>query len=346
MQLFYHYLTNHTEIYRFAPGELQNIIVKMALFSADQPPFLIHSLLAVSARHLSSVHQQTPPTSKFYHDLAIQLQTQALSLFNSFDVDYFGQSLERRLPVFIFSAVIGFHALCDMLSFRDDDFSVALKRFTEYLKLHRGIISVMDGYWEDLKKTELSIVFQMAVPEFYHESTQEGKECGDLLRRLEAAGLEEEQLAGAKWAVRALQWVFDAAPDHAKQLHVLCGWAVIVPQPVVEMMEQGRGEALSILAYYFLALHYCRKKVWLIGDAGEFLLRGLARFLGEDWREWVEGALSMLEESLVLETREGGGEEEGGSQFGVSSTNGSTSSLYDEDVGFGLHLHPNHGSMN
>ena len=233
-----------------------------------------------------------------------------------------------------------------MLSFRDDDFSVALKRFTEYLKLHRGIISVMDGYWEDLKKTELSIVFQMAVPEFYHESTQEGKECGDLLRRLEAAGLEEEQLAGAKWAVRALQWVFDAAPDHAKQLHVLCGWAVIVPQPVVEMMEQGRGEALSILAYYFLALHYCRKKVWLIGDAGEFLLRGLARFLGEDWREWVEGALSMLEESLVLETREGGGEEEGGSQFGVSSTNGSTSSLYDEDVGFGLHLHPNHGSMN
>ncbi|KAK4166403.1 acyl-CoA N-acyltransferase [Cladorrhinum sp. PSN259] len=294
MQLLHHYLTNHAEIYPFVMGDLHNIIVNMALFGSEQEkPFLIHSLLALSARHLSSVSSGHQGQSGYYHDLAIQLQTQALTLFNSFDIAYFGQSLERRIPAFIFSAIIGFHALCDMLSFRDEDFGVALKRLTEYLRLHRGIISVMDGYWEDLKKTELGIVFRMAVPPDFSGAEGEGKECEDILRRLDGAGLEAEELAAARKAVNALQWVFDSGPEHDKKIHVLCYWAVVIPQPLVGMIETGRGEALAILAYYFLALHYCRR-AWLTGDSGEFLLRGLVRYLGPEWEGWVERPMTML----------------------------------------------------
>ncbi|KAK3995870.1 acyl-CoA N-acyltransferase [Cladorrhinum sp. PSN332] len=309
MQLLHHYLTNHSEIYPFVQGDLHTIIVKMALYGSERErPFLLHSLLALSARHLSSSPgHQGQQQSRYYHDLAIQLQTQALTLFNSFDVEYFAQSLERRIPAFMFSAIIGFHALCDMLSFRDEDFGVALNRFTEYLRLHRGIISVMDGYWEDLKRTEMGIVFQMAVPPDFIGGEGEGQECDDMMRRLEGAGLAEEELTAVRRAVNALQWVFDAAPEHNRQIHVLCYWAVIIPQPLMTMIEMGRREALVILAYYFLALHYC-KDAWLIGGSGEFLLRGLVRYLGPDWEAWVERPMRLLSEALEAED----------SQFSVS----------------------------
>ncbi|KAK4232481.1 hypothetical protein QBC38DRAFT_352077 [Podospora fimiseda] len=303
MQLLHHYLTYHTDIYPFVQGDLHEIIVKMALYGSEKErPFLLHSLLALSARHLSSVSSlghQGQQQSRYYHDLAIQMQTQALTLFNSFDVEYFAQSMERRVPAFMFSAIIGFHALCDMLSFRDDDFGMALNRFTEYLRLHRGIISVMDGYWEDLKRTELGIVYQMAVPNFIGgEGT--GKECDDILRRLEGAGLAEEELGGVRRAVNALQYVFDAAPDYNRRIHVLCYWAVLIPPSMMTMIETGRREVLAILAYYFLALHYC-KEAWFIGNAGEFLLRGLTRYLGPEWEAWLKMPMRMLSEALEAE---------------------------------------------
>ncbi|KAK0659175.1 hypothetical protein QBC41DRAFT_308014 [Cercophora samala] len=300
MQLFYHYMTNHSVIYPFVDydGGLKRIIIETAL----REPFLLHSILAMASRHLSETGSSN---TAYYHDLAIELQTHALSLFNSFDVEYFAQSIQRRVPVFLFSAILGFHALCDMLAYRDDAFPSNLARLTGYFRLHRGILAVMDGYWEDLKKTELRILFDNIVPRWYEISDDGGSDCDDIKQRIQdSPNLDDEQREAFAKVLKYLQWVFDAKPDYRGRAHLLCSFAVMIPRPFVDAVEAGKPEALAILAYFYAALHFCRD-IWLIGNSGQFLLTSLATHLnqlGPEWSAWLEKPCQMLRESLEEDT--------------------------------------------
>ncbi|KAK4654695.1 hypothetical protein QC762_0068250 [Podospora pseudocomata] len=297
MQLFYHYVTNHSVIYPFVDydGGLKRIIIEVAL----REPFLLHSILAMASRHLSMTGTGN---TAYYHDLAIELQTQALSLFNSFNVEHFAQSIERRVPVFLFSAILGFHALCDMLAYQDDTYSSNLARLTGYFRLHRGILSVMEGHWEDLKKTELSILFDHIVPRWYEISDDDGgSDCDDIKQRIrESPDLDDGQREAFFKVLKYLQWVFDATPNYRSRAHMLCSFAVMIPRPFVDAVEVGKPEALAILAYFYVALHFCRD-IWLIGNSGQFLLTSVATHLnqlGPEWSAWLEKPCQMLRESL------------------------------------------------
>ncbi|KAK4171845.1 hypothetical protein QBC36DRAFT_198413 [Triangularia setosa] len=300
MQLFYHYMTNHAVIYPFVDydGDLKRIIIQVAL----REPFLLHSILAMASRHLSMTGSSN---TAYYHDLAIELQTHALSLFNSFDVGYFAQSIERRVPVFLFSAILGFHALCDMLACRDDTFTSNLARLTGYFRLHRGILAVMEGHWEDLKKTELSILFDNIVPRWYEISDDGGSDCNSVKQRIEASpNLDDEQKKAFSNVLKYLQWVFDARPNYRSRAHLLCSFAVMIPRPFVDAVETGKPEALVILAYFYVALHFCRD-VWLIGNSGQFLFTSVASHLnqlGPEWAAWLEKPCQMVNESLDEDT--------------------------------------------
>lgn len=296
MELLHHYITDDGQIYPLLDGCLKHIIMATAL----REPFVMHSVLALSAHHLSVVRAGQQP---FYHNLAIQLQTRALSLFNSIDVGSLGDSIEKRIPIFIFSCVLGFHGLCDMLSYRDPDFDSALVRYQSYLRLHRGMHHVMQGHWDGLRDTELRIIFDELWPRHFRVNI-EGQQCDDIRRRIESSGLDPEKLTATRKAIDLVQWVFEARPSPESRAYVLASWAALISQPFAEMLEAGRPEALAVLAYYFLALHYCRD-VWMIGDAGRFLLTLLVDyFRGGQWEEWVEPPYRMLKASLEREAFE------------------------------------------
>jgi hypothetical protein len=272
---------------------MKDIVMKIAL----REPYVMHSVLALSAHHLSAIRHDR---RAFYHNLAIQLQTQALSLFNSFDVGLFGDSVEKRVPVFIFSSMIGFHALCDALSHRDTDFDSAIARFQAYVALHRGMHSVMHGYWDKLRQTELKVIFDELVPQWFQVSSQ-GQECDGIRDRLASAGLNDEELEAGQHAVDLIQWVLDAKPGPESRAYVLCSWATMLRPPFVRMLEARRPEALAVLAYFFLAMHHCRE-VWMYGGAGRHFLTLLAdHFRGGEWYAWVEPPYQMLQESLEKE---------------------------------------------
>jgi hypothetical protein len=290
MEIFHHYMTDNAGIYPLFDGSLKQIITSTAL----RQPLVMHSVLALSAYHLSVVRRDQ---QAFYQNLAMQLQTRALSLFNSIDLGSLGDSVEKRIPIFIFSCILGFLGLCDMLSHRDGDFPAAFARFQGYLRLHRGIYTVMQGHWDQLRRTELGIIFDDLVPQRYQMDV-EGHDCDDIRGRIESSSLDTEELEGARKAINTLQWVFDASPSPKSRAYALCDWAVLVPAPFAATLETGRPEALAILAYYFLALHLCRD-MWLIGDSGRFLLTLLVdHFRGGPWEAWVETPYRMLKDSL------------------------------------------------
>lgn len=54
------------------------------------------------------------------------------------------------------------------------------------------------------------------------------------------------------------------------------------------MMEARRPEALAVLAYYALLLHYGRD-MWQVGDVGRYLIGIIGEGIGKEWWEWVEG---------------------------------------------------------
>ncbi|SPQ26999.1 6d79b124-7117-4c3e-8624-883a8adc57ac [Thermothielavioides terrestris] len=292
MELLHHYIT-HTSLYPLVTHVfMKDIVMSIGL----REPYVMHALLALSAHHLSVTR---PDRHDFYHNLAIQLQTRALSLFNSIDVASLGDSVQGRVPMFIFSCVLGFHALCDALAHRDPDFGSAIARFLAYVRLHRGIHTVMDGYWDDLRNTELRVIFDEMVPSLFHLDA-EGRECDDIRDRIKSSSLTDEEIEAAQKAIDLAQWVFDAKPNPESRAYVLCSWVAMLPRPFVRILVEGRPEALAVLAYYFLAMHYCRD-VWMIRGAGQHLLALLVdHFRGGEWYAWVEIPYRMLQESLAV----------------------------------------------
>ncbi|KAK4127224.1 hypothetical protein N657DRAFT_548492, partial [Parathielavia appendiculata] len=296
MELLHHYMANTSSIHPMDTC-MKGIIMNIAL----REPYVMHSVLALSAHHLSAIRHDR---QAFYHNLAIQLQTDALSLFNSIDVSLFGDSVEKRIPVFIFSCLLGFHALCDTLSHRDPDPDSAIARFLGYLALHRGMHTVMHGYWDQLRQSELKVIFDEVVPQWFRGVSQ-GQECDGIRERLASAGLDNEELKAAQNAVDLVQWVLDAKPGPESRGYVLCSWAAMLDRPFVRMLEARRPEALAVLSYFFLAMHHCRGE-WMFGRAGQHFLTLLAEhFRGGKWYAWVETPYQMLQESLRQEALNG-----------------------------------------
>lgn len=288
MGLLNHFLTDGAMVYPLAVARARNIVMEQAL----REPYLMHQILAISARHLSIIR---PHSETFYHTQAMQLQTHALTLFNSIDISYFEASVDNRVPGFIFSAVLGFHGLCDMLSHRNEDFPSVLARFVGYLHLHRGVYHIMEGHWEEIQETDLKPIFDEGM--FWFQMVGKGHECDDIRERIELAGLNTDELEATCKAIDLLQCVFDGQPDPVSVIHVLISWGAMVPKPFIDMVETGRPEAMAVLAYYFLALHRLQH-VWMIGDAGQFLLRVVVDYLSPEWSAWVHRPYQLLMDYL------------------------------------------------
>lgn len=288
MDLFHHFITS---AYGFVAPEqtISRLIKDIAVKHAITAPFLMHQLLAFSARHRSSV-SPAPEDAAFFRHVAVQLQTHAIGLFGR--VDMGTVSLSDRVSIFLFSSFLGIQDLCEALSLREERFEVFLARYLGYIHLHRGVHKVIKGSLELLKTSELKPVLdaggQMA------EALGMGEECDDLSGRIEGAeGLSEEEKDACRVSIRHLQVVFDSKPDIKSRVTVLLAWAVMSRGGFVKMLEAGREEALCVLGYYFVLLHFC-KNAWFVAGSGEFLLGTLETYLGPEWEGWMRRPRELL----------------------------------------------------
>jgi hypothetical protein len=66
-----------------------------------------------------------------------------------------------------------------------------------------------------------------------------------------------------------------------------------VPQLFTDLLSQRRPEAIAIMGYWALLLHYSRA-LWHVGDSGAHLLNSISQHLGHDWQHWLSWPLSVL----------------------------------------------------
>jgi hypothetical protein len=288
MELFHHFLTS---TYGFVESEqpLSRLVRDVAVVHAVTSPFLMHQLLAFAARHRSCVD---PDRQHLFRHLAERLQTRAIALFNRVDLTVVSPA--ERVSIFLFSSLLGFQTLCDTLSAREEDFEAFWTRYLGYVRLHRGVHSVIQGSWELLRESALRPVLDAGGE--MHKARGEGHECDDYLERIGAANtLSDESKEACRDAVRHLQWVFDARPDVRSRVNVLIAWVAMVPEAFIRLLEARCKEALCVHAYYFVLLHFCND-VWFVAGSGEGLLMSLDKYLGPEWEAWMRRPKELLRE--------------------------------------------------
>ena len=260
-------------------------------------PYLMDEVLALAAAHKSTMLQGASQYS--YRREATQLQTRAVAQFNATDP----VTHERDpLSIFFFSSLLGQHVLYDTFS-SEIDLPSMLDQFVHCLGLHRGIRTIVSRSFpsilaqlrehqgpDSVMERELLPLDLMGDP---------GDECATLTRMLRQYDFEPSVAEVYRQAVDALQRMFDTQRDFLSRRHIVVQeWPVRVSQGYVGLLAQRRPEALVILAYYGLLLHYARH-YWAVAGAGRFLIQSITTHLGSYWYEWLEMPNRMLE---ALET--------------------------------------------
>jgi len=249
--------------------------------------FLMRQILATSALHLSILRQDQ---RAFYHQHATQLQSEALAGYNAILQDLNETNI---VAAFLVSSLIGMHVFCDTFLVREDTehtFNSTLDSLIGCTNLLRGIRSVISDWWVFLCQSELSEIL-LSAGKKREAYTNAPVNLADLNKMVHAADIGTTSKEAYKEAVRQLEVVFAAQadmenPEASTSANMIFSWLVLVPKEYVELLSARRPEALVILSYYAVNLHY-RKGFWAINDAGRFLIEGISSHLGRHWDQWL-----------------------------------------------------------
>jgi len=251
-------------------------------------PFLMRQILATSALHICITH---PNQRVFYHQHATQLQSEALAGFNAI---LQGLNESNIVPAFLVSSLIAMHVFCDTFLFREESgasFNSVLDSLIGCINLLRGVRSVIHTWWTFLCESELGPILVSAQNKRHAHVERVPVNLAELNRMIDIADIGAASREAYKEAVLELENVFAAQTDLPElesrtSAQMIFAWLVIIPKGYVELLSARRPEALVILSYYAVNLHY-RRKFWAINDAGSFLIQGISSHLGKHWEQWL-----------------------------------------------------------
>ncbi len=260
--------------------------IQLGFKTSLESPYLLHQLLAFSARRLAFLHPERAP---FYLHQAVSLQTRAVSLFNS---AWTKVDESNCVAILLFSSILGHHHLADTLAKRDPGgLDAFLAHYIQCVKMHRGIYTIATSAWPLLMDSWLEPILKWSSG--FTSRKPKGNTCQRLLGLINNCdSMAGEDKEACIVATNYLQVGFDAIfPEEEEQrgnrYHMIVSWTMLVPTEFTALLEAKQPEALVVLSYYALLLHYGRK-MWQVDDAGVYLLGLIGEFLGKEWEAWLE----------------------------------------------------------
>ncbi|KAF4966319.1 hypothetical protein FSARC_5991 [Fusarium sarcochroum] len=286
--LYHHLLTNRFIITLTDPADED--IIFHTLEYALEAPYLMNQLLAVAALHLS----KPPSAQQPYYQLATSLQTRALTLFNEVRQEV---TEKTCMPMFLFSSLVGVHVLCDTLQGPRENLSAVLDRFITYLSIHRGVRAVTKQSWKTIKRSRLGPLLQRiedALP-----TSETATNPTDILNRMIESNASPSSARDYREAICTLQRSFSLhaalKESSGRQLDAAITFCLDVNDGYIHSLNKRQPEALVILAYFAVLLHWSRTD-WTIGDGGQYLIQSITHHLGRHWAEWLLFPNSVLED--------------------------------------------------
>ncbi|KAL4993652.1 hypothetical protein BDV10DRAFT_22137 [Aspergillus recurvatus] len=258
-------------------------------------PYLVNEMLALSALHMSILQ---PDKREYYHYHAAQLQTHALAIFKDSDTQV---TQETCIPLFLFASILGIHMLCDTLTCREngEDFNTFLSRFTHYLRLHRGVRTIIGEAWTLLRAADSIVKPALDVGMImYKFNGTLDPTLRQLLDRITASKLGPELTNLYTHAIESLQIctnVTETADERHAEINGVISWPILVKPEYGDALDARRPEALVILAHWAVLLWRYRE-TWLFGDSGVYIVESVLAFLGNTWEAWLEGPRGAMRE--------------------------------------------------
>ncbi|KAK4229181.1 hypothetical protein QBC38DRAFT_125060 [Podospora fimiseda] len=274
--------------------EMHDFSSRLLFKCALEAPYLMHQMLAVSARHLTVLK---PDRAEFFLEHAMHLQTRAVSIYNETAAKA-QINTSNCSALLLFCSLLGRHFLADMLAKRDAGFDSFLDRYLQFLSISRGLKATSMSAWELLLESDIRHLVLWALN--LSQAVPQGHHCNEIQRLVaESPILDLSGKAACARAIAYLQVGFDSilGGDIRNQRYLMIFmWPASVPEEFTELLEQRQPEAIAIMGYWALYLH-CSKEVWHVGDSGAYLLRSIAQYLGPSWHHWLSWPLAMLANS-------------------------------------------------
>ncbi|KAL4934237.1 Zn(II)2Cys6 transcription factor domain-containing protein [Aspergillus undulatus] len=195
---------------------------------------------------------------------AAQLQTHALSEFNSANIDI---TPDICVPVFLFSSILAMHMLCEKLVFRAGPFEGFLDDFIQSLRLHRGVRAVTNQFWHLLLQSPLK-----SLPEVEVEASPMDPATKEIYRQ----------------AVEDLQRAINGTRKHYTNLSAvgpILSWPVLIPDRYIDLLSERRPEAL----------------MWTFGDGGLYIISSVKRYLGPLWGDWLRWPNQIIDQPSMYD---------------------------------------------
>jgi hypothetical protein len=270
-------------------NEFDSAATTMVNRLALQFPWLLHAMLAISARHIAVLK---PEASNFYVSEAFQLQNQAINIFNTEKLNIDETNCSAAL---LFSSILGRHMLVDTLAGLESDGSVLLNGYCQYVQVHRGLRAIASGSWPLL--SELEIWPFMLFSGIQRPRKGRGTELQELRRWVQQSeGLDQDTREVCLEAVNLLQVGLDDITTekmHLRQYQMAFIWSVCNPAKFNDLVMQRLPQALVILAHYAALLHHA-KGIWQIRDAGYRFLHTICSVLGPTYESQLGWVRNMV----------------------------------------------------
>ncbi|KAF2963192.1 hypothetical protein GQX73_g10386 [Xylaria multiplex] len=259
-------------------------LLRMIVTCACSTPYLMDALLAFAALHLSVLASDVTSQHHYRHQ-AMHLHTRALSLYNAACPEITEQNCTA---LFLYSSFIGMHMLHDTVTSQTDLLEL-LDKFIQFAGLHRGVGIVTSRAWPIIRGSELSsIVDQIEAADKLEQPPQ--NICDHLFSLLRTAvdRLGPSSFQACHNAVQSLWLVcnhYSLLPFPINR-HVVLAWPVHISTDYLQMLRERQPEALVIMAYWAVLLHY-QRDFWVFGHGGRFLIEVISKYLGPSWDKWM-----------------------------------------------------------
>ncbi|KAJ5296305.1 uncharacterized protein N7443_007198 [Penicillium atrosanguineum] len=266
------------------------VSLSLALNAGLKSPYLLYELLAISALHLAFLN---PTRSDVHWHQAITLQSHALAIFNS---DYKVINETNCVGILLFSSILGHHLLADTLAKRDPGgLETFMTNYIHCIEIHRGIHTIAMTAWPQLMKSELEPV--LSASSRFTSRSPRGCDCQRIIELVDTCEeLDVDDKGACQIMIRHLQVGLDAAATEQQQgyrHYMIYTWLMLAPPSFIDLLDKKRPEALILLAYYAILLHYGRT-MWQVGDAGVHVFKMIRDYLHPQWKAWLQHPQELI----------------------------------------------------
>lgn len=256
--------------------------------------FLLRGILAVAAYHLGFY---TPERKAELHLVAFNHQTLALTSFQETLADVNDSNCHA---LFAFSCLIIVMAFASNTKAKPSDFN---SEVLQWFYLLRGASIVLHMHSEAIKGSFLKPLLD----EMSHSETTpphtipHSDRITDLFRICNVSNHDRETSQAYTMAISSLLSTFTQASicKERGEGTILAGfvWPIMLPPRFVDLLSEKQPEALVILAYYCVIVHWSETggfDMWFLQGWGRYMFETVSDLLSESWHEHLAWPREMI----------------------------------------------------